>query len=72
MRSHGAWWGARDPRTNMKTMWDGRCRLSVGTKGGKVLLGLDLRSLRLGPAATFFEGALPTPFQPSGAVNIDT
>jgi hypothetical protein len=41
-------------------MWDRRCRLSIGTKGGKVLLGLDLRSLRLGPAPTFFEGAVMT------------
>jgi hypothetical protein len=41
---------------NMKTMWDRRCRLSIRTKGGKVLLGLDLRSLRLGPAPTFFKG----------------
>ena len=52
----GARWG-RFP--NMKTMWDRRCRLSIGTKGGNVLLGLDFRSLRLGPAATFFKGALP-------------
>jgi hypothetical protein len=44
----------------MKTMWDRRCRLSIGTKGGKVLLGLDLRPLRLGPAATFFDGAVMT------------
>ena len=43
----------------MKTMWDRRCRLSIGTKGGNVLLGLDLRSLRLGPSATFFKGARP-------------
>jgi hypothetical protein len=41
---------------NMKPMWDRRCRLSIGTKGGKVLLGLDLRSLRLDPAPTFFKG----------------
>ena len=41
-------------------MWDRRCRLSIGTKGGKALRGLDLRAFRHGPAAAFFEGAVMT------------
>ena len=41
-------------------MWDRRCRLSIGTKGGKALRGLDLRAFRHGPAAAFFKGAVMT------------
>ena len=52
------------PTNDYETMWDRRCRLSIGTKGGNVLLGLDLRSLRLGPAATFFEGVIHRNLRP--------
>ena len=37
----------------MKTVWNGRFRLFIGTKGGNVLRGLHLRSSSLGPAGTF-------------------
>jgi hypothetical protein len=37
----------------VKTMWNRRFRLFIGTKGGNVLRGLHLRFSRLGPAGTF-------------------
>jgi hypothetical protein len=37
----------------VKTMWNRRFRLFIGTKGYNVLRGLHLRSSRLGPAGTF-------------------
>jgi hypothetical protein len=37
----------------MKTMWNRRFRLFIGTKGGNILHGLHLRFSRPGPADMF-------------------
>ena len=43
----------RGSRRVMKTMWNRRFRLFIGTKSGNILRGLHLRSSRPGSADTF-------------------
>jgi len=49
----------------MKTMWNRRFRLFIGTIGGNVLRGLDLRSSRPWSRSPVFNGALAMSLRPT-------